>query len=255
MNFNTIYLTSLNFFYFAITNLLVNIIKKFYSFLLKFFLNKKNTDITFILFTKYFIICFIYVFCIINIIYNINFLKNTFFSILAGSGFLALVIGLTSQEAISNFISGILIMIFKPFKIGDQIKYFDKTTILGIVNEITLVHTKIQSLENKMIIIPNNLINKGIIENANYKNNKLIETYIDFYVDYNIELLENNINFIINKYFKNIIVLKHFGIIKLEKNNYTFRIWISIFNIDNLDIIKSDFLYKLKLFVEKNNIK
>lgn len=77
---------------------------------------------------------------------------------LGGAGVLALVIGVASQEALSNLVGGLFIVSFKPFKIGDVIKVSD--TMVGTVTDITLRHCVIRNFENKMIIIPNAVINK-----------------------------------------------------------------------------------------------
>ncbi len=77
---------------------------------------------------------------------------------LGGAGVLALIVGVASQEALSNLVGGLFIISFKPFKIGDLIKVTD--TMVGNVTDITLRHTVIRNFENKMIVIPNSIINK-----------------------------------------------------------------------------------------------
>tara|TARA_R110001606_G_scaffold198133_1_gene345664 strand:- start:1613 stop:2785 length:1173 start_codon:yes stop_codon:yes gene_type:complete len=77
---------------------------------------------------------------------------------LGGAGVLAVVAGVASQEALSNLVGGIFIIAFKPFKLGDIIKVDE--TMVGTVTDITLRHTIIRNYENKMIVIPNAIINK-----------------------------------------------------------------------------------------------
>lgn len=85
-------------------------------------------------------------------------LKGVAQTALGGAGVLTLIAGLASQEALSNVIGGIFIIIFKPFKVGDRVKVTD--TMVGTVRDITLRHTVIRNFENKMIVIPNAIINK-----------------------------------------------------------------------------------------------
>lgn len=85
-------------------------------------------------------------------------LKGVAQTALGGAGVMALIAGLASQEALSNIIGGVFIIIFKPFKVGDLIKVTD--TMVGRVTDITLRHTVIRNYENKMIVIPNAIINK-----------------------------------------------------------------------------------------------
>lgn len=77
---------------------------------------------------------------------------------LGGAGVLALIIGVASQEALSNLVGGLFIISFKLFKIGDVVKITD--SMVGTVTDITLRHCIIRNFENKMIVIPNSVINK-----------------------------------------------------------------------------------------------
>jgi small-conductance mechanosensitive channel len=77
---------------------------------------------------------------------------------LGGAGVLALIAGVASQEALSNLAGGVFIISFKPFKIGDVIEVTN--TMVGTVVDITLRHTVIRNFDNKMIVIPNAIINK-----------------------------------------------------------------------------------------------
>ena len=85
-------------------------------------------------------------------------------SILAGAGIMAMAVGFASQEALSNFVSGLFIVFGKPFRIGDSIMI--DSVVNGTVAEITLRHTIIKSLDNRMIIIPNSKINSSTIVNS-----------------------------------------------------------------------------------------
>ncbi len=90
----------------------------------------------------------------------------------AAGGVLAVVIGLASQEAMGAIISGVIILVFKPFGIGDVVNVVS-SGVSGTVEEITLRHTIIRTIENKRIIIPNDTMNSAIIENANHTENKV----------------------------------------------------------------------------------
>ncbi|KJJ38449.1 mechanosensitive ion channel family protein [Aequorivita vladivostokensis] len=85
-------------------------------------------------------------------------LKGVAQTALGGAGVIALIAGVASQEALANLVGGVFIISFKPFRIGDIIKVTD--TMVGTVTDITLRHTVIRNFENKMIVIPNAIINK-----------------------------------------------------------------------------------------------
>ena len=88
-------------------------------------------------------------------------------TILAGSGIIAVVVGLAAQESFANVFSGLFISIFKPFNIGDRIKIVGDDTA-GYVEDITLRHTVIRTYMNVRIIIPNSIVASAKIENSTY---------------------------------------------------------------------------------------
>lgn len=89
-------------------------------------------------------------------------------TLFAGAGIAAAIIGFASQEAFSNIISGVFIVIFKPFSVGDYIKLLS-TNQIGIVEDITIRHTIIKSIENRRIVIPNSVISREAILNSTIK--------------------------------------------------------------------------------------
>lgn len=129
-------------------------------------INKAKIDVTQLSFIKHFLTGIIYFIGFTLIIFQIGYLKSIAVSIVASSGILAVIIGFASQQTFANIVSGIFISFFKPFRIGDRIRFIDRDT-MGIVEDITLRHTIIRSYENKRIVVPNNVINNEMIENAN----------------------------------------------------------------------------------------
>lgn len=89
---------------------------------------------------------------------------------LGGAGILAVVVGVASQEALSNLVGGFFIILFKPFQVHDIIKISDE--MIGEVMDLTLRHTVIKNYENKMIVIPNAIINKEKVVNYNLGDNR-----------------------------------------------------------------------------------
>ncbi len=130
-----------------------------------------------------FIIMFI---CVITALYQIEGLEQLMTSILAGSGILAIAIGLASQDAASNLISGIMVSVFKPFAVGNTIKLVGSGTI-GTVEEITLRHTVIRTVENKRVIVPNSTINSETIENAHYGDSEICN-YVEIGITYESDI-------------------------------------------------------------------
>jgi small-conductance mechanosensitive channel len=104
---------------------------------------------------------------------------------LAGAGIFAVAIGFASQKAFSNIISGLFIVIFKPFRINDRLSIGND--ISGIVEDITLRHTIVRSYENKRFVIPNAYISEEVLVNADITDPQ-IRKFVFFKVDYQTDL-------------------------------------------------------------------
>jgi len=96
---------------------------------------------------------------ILTILSNLGVETTSFAAILAAAG---LAIGLALQGSLANFAGGVLIMIFKPIKIGDLI---EAQGITGVVKEIEIFTTKLITPGNKLAIVPNGALSNGNIIN------------------------------------------------------------------------------------------
>lgn len=98
------------------------------------------------------------------IIYSVPELRSLGTTLLASAGIATAVLAFASQAALSNIVSGVFIVIFKPFRVDDMIKLEgDKS---GVVEDITLRHTVIRDFQNQRIIIPNAVISAQTIVNS-----------------------------------------------------------------------------------------
>jgi len=107
----------------------------------------------------------------ILIFYIIPPLRSLGLTLFAGAGIFAAIIGFASQQAFSNIVGGIFIVIFKPFRVGDIIKI--GTQNWGTVENITLRHTVIKSFENQRYIIPNSTVSSETILNSSIDDPKI----------------------------------------------------------------------------------
>lgn len=112
-------------------------------------------------------------------------LRSVGITLFAGAGIFAAIIGFASQEAFSNIISGIFIVIFKPFRVGDSIKIGEMHQ--GKVEDITLRHTIINNYENRRIIIPNTVISSQTIINSTI-GEEIVCVFIELGVGYDSDL-------------------------------------------------------------------
>ncbi|MDE5416892.1 mechanosensitive ion channel family protein [Labilibaculum sp. DW002] len=144
--------------------ILSKLIHFFMNRMLKKAADKLNVDPTNYNFLKNAVSFLIFIIVVIISFYSIPELKSIGVSLLASAGILAAIIGFASQQAFSNIISGIFIVIFKPFRVGDFIKIGNLHH--GTVEDITLRHTIIKNPENRRVIIPNSVISSETILNS-----------------------------------------------------------------------------------------
>ena len=111
---------------------------------------------------------------------------NAASALIAGSGIVALTIGLAAQESLGNAFNGLFISMFKPFEVGDRI-HLVNADITGFVEDITLRHTVIRTFMNSRIIIPNSVMNKELIENSNFCNPQA-SSFIDVTITYDSDV-------------------------------------------------------------------
>lgn len=93
-------------------------------------------------------------------------------AVLTAAGF---AIGLAFQGTLSNFASGVLLLVFRPFKVGDMIV---AGGAMGKVNEIDLFTTTLDTPDNRRLIIPNSAIAGGTIENMTYHAHRRVDVVI-----------------------------------------------------------------------------
>lgn len=99
-------------------------------------------------------------------------------SIIALIGALAFAVGLALQGSLGHFASGILLLILKPYKVGDEIKVGEAE---GFVEEIQVFNTIIRTRDNRFITVPNGLITSGNITNYSGQGNRRVD--MTFIVD------------------------------------------------------------------------
>lgn len=118
-----------------------------------------------------------YVLYFILIVIILTFFGVTTASVIAVVGSAGLTVGLALQGSLSNFAGGVLILLLKPFKVGDYIKE-DTHNNEGTVAEISIFYTKLLTVDNKTIVIPNGTLANSSLTNATHSDSRRVDLEI-----------------------------------------------------------------------------
>lgn len=143
-------------------------------------MTKRNVEITLQKFLLNLLSWALKILLFVMVVSKLGIETTSFAAILAAAG---LAVGLALQGSLSNFAGGVLIMIFRPFKIGDVIEAQGE---IGSVKEIEIFTTKLIGLSNKEIIIPNGSLSNGNIVNYSATGTRRVD--LTFGVSYDAEI-------------------------------------------------------------------
>ena len=115
-------------------------------------------------------------------------------SLLAIFGAAGLAVGLAMKDSLSNFASGVMLILFRPFKVGD---FIEAAGTAGIVEEIGIFATQMRSGDNRGIVVPNGQLYKGNIINFSAKPTRRIDLVFSISYDDDIRLAKRLIEEVI----------------------------------------------------------
>lgn len=173
---------------------------------------------------------------------------TAFFAVLGAAG---LAVGLALKDSLANFSSGIFLVFFRPFKIGD---YVEAAGVAGNVDAINMFSTTFKTLDNRVVIVPNGMIYAGAITNFSALPIRRIDLVIS--VDYgdNISRAKEIIQAVIDADER---VLKDpapsITLLDLAASsvNFAVRPWVAT---DDFWTVRSDLLERIKLELESNGL-
>jgi small conductance mechanosensitive channel len=119
--------------------------------------------------------------------------------LLAGLGIAGFIVGFALQDTLSNFASGIMILIYRPYDVGDLI---DVAGVFGEVNKMSLVTTTISTLDNQMIVVPNNKIWGDVIKNLTAQDMRRVDMVFGIAYSDDITKAEDILNDILKSHDK-----------------------------------------------------
>lgn len=106
---------------------------------------------------------------------------TSFFAILGAAG---LAIGLALKDSLGNFASGVMLILFRPFKVGD---FINAGGVSGSVEEISIFNTILKTGDNQKLIVPNGAITSGTITNVNAKPERRVDLVVGIGYDDDIK--------------------------------------------------------------------
>lgn len=140
----------------------ISILKK----VAKKIMTRKELEPTLITFILEILIWGVRILLFVTVISRLGVETSSFVAILGAIG---LAVGMSLQGSLSNFAGGMLIIMFKPFKVGDNI---DAQGEIGKVLEIHIFTTKILTAQNQVVYIPNGVLSNGKIKNFSQKSTR-----------------------------------------------------------------------------------
>jgi len=121
-----------------------------------------------------------YALVVISALGQIGINTNSMAAVVGGA---ALAVGLALQGQLSSFAAGVLLILFRPFKVGD---FVDAGGIKGTVEEIKIIHTILRTADNQEVIVPNNAITTATITNYSARATRRLDITIG--IDYEADL-------------------------------------------------------------------
>lgn len=165
----------------ALVTLIIGLLViKYFKLFITSLMTRRNLEPTLLRFIMDLVTWILRIILFISIITQLGVPTTSFVAIVGAA---SLAIGLSLQGSLSNFAGGLLIIMFKPFRVGD---YIEAQNVAGTIAGIQIFNTKMITSTNQVIYIPNGILSNGIIKNFTQNANRRADIVIS--VDYNNDL-------------------------------------------------------------------
>lgn len=232
---------------FVIGRIALKLIRK----LFKNIFNKSNVDVGVVRFVDSFIKGIGYIIIIIIICGQIGIETTSLITLL---GTASLSIGLALEGCLSNFAGGVLILVTKPFVVGDYVKIDGSQDVEGSVEKIDIIYTTLTTIDNKSIKIPNGTVANSILTNVTNQTKRRVDVMVGISYDDDVKKAKEIANDVMNscKYImseeENVVVVKELGESSI---NLEIRMWTAT---DDYWNAKFDINERIKAEFDKNGI-
>ena len=166
---------------------------------------------------------------------------TSFLAILGAAG---LAVGLALKDSLGNFASGVMIVLFKPFKAGDSVV---AGGVSGTVTEVTIFNTVFLTADNQKIIVPNSSITSGSITNVNANNTRRVDIVVAISYEDNIKNAKEVLTNIINSNPK-VLKDKGFGISVTDLAETSVKLGVNVWaKSSDYGSLKAELLEEIKI--------
>lgn len=172
-------------------------------------------------------------------------------SLIAVLGAAGLAVGLALKDSLQNFSAGIMLVLFRPFKVGD---FIDAGGVMGIVEKISIFSTIMRTADNREVTVPNSQIYSGTITNFSARDTRRIDMV--FGISYGDDLLKakNIIKEIVTSHEK--VLSEPEPVVRVAELaessvNFDVRPWV---NADDFWPVRSELIEQIKLAFDANGI-
>ena len=155
---------------------IINLIKR----LMNAMMERRKMDTTIRSFLSSFINILLTILLLITVVSTLGVNTTSFAALLASAG---VAVGMALSGNLQNLAGGIVILLFKPYKVGH---YISAQGIEGVVKEIQIFHTIVTTVDNKEVYVPNGALSSGTV--VNYSANPLRRVDLTFSVEYGIDV-------------------------------------------------------------------
>ena len=187
-------------------------------------LEHKNVDSTIQSFLKSFVSILLNVLLIITVISALGVNTTSFAALLASFGVAA---GMALSGNLQNLAGGLIILLFKPFKVG---AFVEAQGSMGTVKEIQIIHTILQTVDNKEIYLPNASLSSGSITNYSKMGTRRVDFTVNVEYGTDVEKVMNALKAIAEsdeRILKDPEPFYALSALAESSVNFTFRVWVN----------------------------
>lgn len=150
---------------FIVGRFLIRLLNKF----IRQILSKRNIEPSVRTFVSSLVNVVLMVLLIISVVGALGVQTTSFAALLASAG---VAVGMALSGNLSNFAGGLIILLFKPYKVGD---YIESQSVSGTVKEIQIFHTVLNTPDNKIIYVPNGSLSSSVVINYSYQTMRRVD--------------------------------------------------------------------------------